>query len=130
MLPAGLPCHARVQPVGAGALAWVQGSGWGRDESRSLRPEVAQKLGLPGVELIRLPPPYVPLPPARSFKQESKHRSAVLRKLGFIEADGSVTLKGRAACEIDTAGGWLGVVRVWSVGWGVVGAWLERGWSM
>ncbi|PRW61094.1 superkiller viralicidic activity 2-like 2 isoform A [Chlorella sorokiniana] len=38
-----------------------------------------------------------------SFKQESRHRSAVLRKLGHIDADGAVTLKGQAACEIDTA---------------------------
>ncbi|KAI7838418.1 hypothetical protein COHA_007790 [Chlorella ohadii] len=38
-----------------------------------------------------------------SFKHESTHRSAALRKLGFIDAEGQVTLKGRAACEIDTA---------------------------
>ena len=30
-------------------------------------------------------------------------RAAVLRKLGHITEDGVVTLKGRAACEIDTA---------------------------
>jgi hypothetical protein len=28
----------------------------------------------------------------------------VLRKLGFVDREGVVTLKGRAACEIDTAG--------------------------
>lgn len=32
-----------------------------------------------------------------------KNRSAVLRKLGHINEDGVVSLKGRAACEIDTA---------------------------
>ena len=30
-------------------------------------------------------------------------RSQVLRKLGMIDEEGIVTLKGRAACEIDTA---------------------------
>ena len=30
-------------------------------------------------------------------------RSQVLRKLGMIDSEGIVTLKGRAACEIDTA---------------------------
>ncbi len=30
-------------------------------------------------------------------------RSQVLRKLGMIDGEGLVTLKGRAACEIDTA---------------------------
>lgn len=38
-----------------------------------------------------------------SFREESKSRMAVLRKLGHISADGTVQLKGRAACEIDTA---------------------------
>eukprot|EP00775_Hariotina_reticulata_P007858 gene7858-8054_t len=38
-----------------------------------------------------------------SFREESKARMTVLRKLGHISADGTVQLKGRAACEIDTA---------------------------
>ncbi|KAL4452733.1 hypothetical protein ABPG75_008395 [Micractinium tetrahymenae] len=38
-----------------------------------------------------------------SFKQESRQRTAVLRKLGHVGPDGTVQLKGRAACEIDTA---------------------------
>ncbi|KAL4421012.1 hypothetical protein ABPG77_008849 [Micractinium sp. CCAP 211/92] len=38
-----------------------------------------------------------------SFRQESKQRTAVLRKLGHVAPDGMVLLKGRAACEIDTA---------------------------
>lgn len=38
-----------------------------------------------------------------SFREESKARLAVLRKLGHVAADGTVLLKGRAACEIDTA---------------------------
>ena len=45
---------------------------------------------------------------ARSFKEESRSRTAALRKLGFIDGEGAVTLKGRAACEIDTAGGCAG----------------------
>ncbi|KAK3287810.1 hypothetical protein CYMTET_4696, partial [Cymbomonas tetramitiformis] len=39
-----------------------------------------------------------------SFREELKNRSKVLKKLGHISEDGiTVTLKGRAACEIDTA---------------------------
>ncbi|EFN51423.1 hypothetical protein CHLNCDRAFT_28067, partial [Chlorella variabilis] len=38
-----------------------------------------------------------------SFKLESRQRSAVLRKLGFIDAGGMVQPKGRVACEIDAA---------------------------
>lgn len=53
-----------------------------------------------------------PAPPAChtpcSFAEESRNRSAALRKLGFVDGQGSVTLKGRAACEIDTAGGRAG----------------------
>jgi hypothetical protein len=36
------------------------------------------------------------------FKDESKARMQVLQKLGHIDKDGTVLLKGRAACEIDT----------------------------
>jgi ATP-dependent RNA helicase DOB1 len=36
------------------------------------------------------------------FREELHSRSAVLRRLGHINADGVVQLKGRAACEIDT----------------------------
>lgn len=36
------------------------------------------------------------------FKQEAKARMSVLQKLKHIDADGTVLLKGRAACEIDT----------------------------
>lgn len=36
------------------------------------------------------------------FKQEAKSRMAVLHKLKHINAEGTVLLKGRAACEIDT----------------------------
>lgn len=38
-----------------------------------------------------------------NFRSETKARSQVLRKLGMIDDEGLVTLKGRAACEIDTA---------------------------
>lgn len=37
------------------------------------------------------------------FKQEAKARMAVLQKLSHINAEGTVQLKGRAACEIDTS---------------------------
>ena len=37
------------------------------------------------------------------FKRELKSRSEVLRRLEHIDAEGVVQLKGRAACEIDTA---------------------------
>jgi ATP-dependent RNA helicase DOB1 len=36
------------------------------------------------------------------FKQEAKARMSVLQKLNHINAEGTVLLKGRAACEIDT----------------------------
>lgn len=36
------------------------------------------------------------------FKQEAKARMMVLQKLNHINAEGTVLLKGRAACEIDT----------------------------
>ena len=36
------------------------------------------------------------------FREELQSRSAVLRRLGHIDAAGIVQLKGRAACEIDT----------------------------
>ncbi|XP_051131807.1 DExH-box ATP-dependent RNA helicase DExH10 [Andrographis paniculata] len=38
----------------------------------------------------------------QKFRDELKNRSRVLRKLGHIDADGVVQLKGRAACLIDT----------------------------
>ncbi|EFJ40622.1 hypothetical protein VOLCADRAFT_121704 [Volvox carteri f. nagariensis] len=38
-----------------------------------------------------------------AFKEEAACRTAVLRRLGHIDAEGVMTLKGRAACEIDTA---------------------------
>jgi hypothetical protein len=38
-----------------------------------------------------------------SFREESKARLQVLRRLGHVAGDGTVLLKGRAACEIDTA---------------------------
>ncbi|GAB4813622.1 hypothetical protein N2152v2_000668 [Parachlorella kessleri] len=38
-----------------------------------------------------------------SFQEEARNRSVVLRKLGHINEEGVVQLKGRAACEIDTA---------------------------
>jgi uncharacterized membrane protein YhfC len=38
-----------------------------------------------------------------SFREESRARLQVLRRLGHVAADGTVLLKGRAACEIDTA---------------------------
>eukprot|EP01026_Neomeris_dumetosa_P046115 TRINITY_DN3920_c0_g1_i3.p1 TRINITY_DN3920_c0_g1~~TRINITY_DN3920_c0_g1_i3.p1 ORF type:complete len:472 (-),score=75.96 TRINITY_DN3920_c0_g1_i3:368-1783(-) len=37
------------------------------------------------------------------FQEEFKARKKVLRSLGYIDKDDVVTLKGRAACEIDTA---------------------------
>lgn len=36
------------------------------------------------------------------FQEEAKARTAVLRKLGHISDEGVVTMKGRAACEVDT----------------------------
>lgn len=39
----------------------------------------------------------------QKFRDELKNRSRVLKKLGHINADGVVQLKGRAACLIDTA---------------------------
>lgn len=38
----------------------------------------------------------------QKFRDELKNRSRVLKKLGHIDADGVVQLKGRAACLIDT----------------------------
>ncbi|XP_049403170.1 DExH-box ATP-dependent RNA helicase DExH10-like [Solanum stenotomum] len=38
----------------------------------------------------------------QKFRDELKNRSQVLKKLGHIDADGVVLLKGRAACLIDT----------------------------
>lgn len=38
-----------------------------------------------------------------SFRDEARHRGAVLRKLGYVDGEGVVTLKGRVACEINTA---------------------------
>eukprot|EP00891_Asterochloris_glomerata_P002642 jgi/Astpho2/2642/fgenesh1_pm.00049_%23_6_t len=38
-----------------------------------------------------------------SFRTEAKARTAVLRKLGMIDGEGVVQIKGKAACEIDTA---------------------------
>eukprot|EP00877_Chromochloris_zofingiensis_P012614 jgi/Chrzof1/7606/Cz02g30010.t1 len=38
-----------------------------------------------------------------SFREESKARAAVLKRLGHITDDNVVLLKGRAACELDTA---------------------------
>ena len=37
------------------------------------------------------------------FKGELKARSRVLRRLGHVDAEDVVQLKGRAACQIDTA---------------------------
>jgi len=38
----------------------------------------------------------------QKFRDELKNRSRVLKKLGHIDADGVVQVKGRAACLIDT----------------------------
>lgn len=38
----------------------------------------------------------------QKFRNELKNRSRVLKKLGHIDADNVVQLKGRAACLIDT----------------------------
>jgi len=38
----------------------------------------------------------------QKFREELKNRSRVLRKLGHIDTDGVVQLKGRAACLVDT----------------------------
>ncbi|KAG5559747.1 hypothetical protein RHGRI_009303 [Rhododendron griersonianum] len=43
-----------------------------------------------------------PLHKLQKFRDELKNRSRVLKKLGHIDADGVVQLKGRAACLIDT----------------------------
>ncbi|XP_057955225.1 DExH-box ATP-dependent RNA helicase DExH10 isoform X7 [Malania oleifera] len=43
-----------------------------------------------------------PVHKLQKFRDELKNRSRVLRKLGHIDADGVVQLKGRAACLIDT----------------------------
>ena len=37
------------------------------------------------------------------FREELKNRSRVLKRLGHVNADSVVQLKGRAACFIDTA---------------------------
>lgn len=49
-----------------------------------------------------------------SFREESKARLKVLQKLGHVSADGTVLLKGRAACEIDTADELLTVGKGWA----------------
>lgn len=36
------------------------------------------------------------------LREESRHRTAVMRKLGFVDGQGVVTLKGQAAACIDT----------------------------
>ncbi|KDD77176.1 DSHCT domain-containing protein, partial [Helicosporidium sp. ATCC 50920] len=38
-----------------------------------------------------------------SFEVEAKNRADVLRKLGYVDENGIVTLKGRVACEISTS---------------------------
>ena len=38
----------------------------------------------------------------QKFRDELKNRSRVLKKLGHIDAEGIVQVKGRAACLIDT----------------------------
>lgn len=38
----------------------------------------------------------------QKFRDELRNRSRVLKRLGHIDADGVVQLKGRAACLIDT----------------------------
>lgn len=38
----------------------------------------------------------------QKFRDELKNRSRVLKKLGHIDTEGVVQLKGRAACLIDT----------------------------
>lgn len=38
----------------------------------------------------------------QKFREELKNRSRVLKKLGHIDSDSVVQLKGRAACLIDT----------------------------
>jgi hypothetical protein len=38
----------------------------------------------------------------QKFREELKNRSRVLKRLGHIDADGVVQVKGRAACLIDT----------------------------
>ncbi len=40
--------------------------------------------------------------PLKKFEEEFKQRKDVLRKLGHIDEDDTVTLKGRAASQIDT----------------------------
>jgi superfamily II RNA helicase len=47
--------------------------------------------------------PVLSFPSLPFHKFCSYGRSQVLRKLGMIDGEGIVTLKGRAACEIDTA---------------------------
>ncbi|KAL6759568.1 HUA enhancer 2 [Haematococcus lacustris] len=37
------------------------------------------------------------------FREEARNRTAVLKRLGHLDEEGIVVLKGRAACEIDTA---------------------------
>lgn len=43
-----------------------------------------------------------PLIQLQKFHDELRNRSRVLKKLGHIDSDGVVQLKGRAACLIDT----------------------------
>ncbi len=53
--------------------------------------------------IFPFPFPSLPFPSLPFDKLCSCGRSQVLRKLGMIDEEGIVTLKGRAACEIDTA---------------------------
>lgn len=47
-------------------------------------------------------PPIVLSLQLQKFRDELRNRSRVLKKLGHIDADGVVLVKGRAACLIDT----------------------------
>jgi hypothetical protein len=48
------------------------------------------------------PQPLHPRPPPRPVREESAHRTVVMRKLGFVDEQGVITLKGQAAACIDT----------------------------
>lgn len=56
------------------------------------------------LQIFRLVSPFVfsSYVQLQKFRNELKNRSRVLKKLGHIDADSVVQLKGRAACLIDT----------------------------
>ena len=61
----------------------------------------------------------------QKFRDELKNRSRVLKKLGHIDADGVVQLKGRAACLIDTGDELLVTELMFNGEFGCIFFWLS-----